>query len=185
MVAGTSHDADLARRKIVGDGTGHQIALQVDMRIERRHQRDAHTNLDQVLRGPVIIRAVADIRLESGTGGQFHQICAAGGAAGDPMLVFGGGQRHRFAGLLESFGDAAGAAHQQSHRVVTQRMEGQVVADVQEVRDAAVAEHGGGIGLALGNQADRLRRLHLNQAQLDVREHTELDHGTGRDSRAD
>ena len=58
-------------------------------------------------------------------------------------------------------------------------------ADVQEVRDAAVAEHGGGIGLALGNQTDRLRRLHLNQAQLDVREHTELDHGTGRDSRAD
>ena len=59
------------------------------------------------------------------------------------------------------------------------------VEDVQEVRDAAVAEHGGGIGLALGNQTDRLRRLHLNQAQLDVREHTELDHGTGRDSRAD
>ena len=37
MVAGTSHDADLARRKIVGDGTGHQIALQIDMCIERRH----------------------------------------------------------------------------------------------------------------------------------------------------
>ena len=147
------------------------------MRIQRGYQRDAQAHFDQILRGPIIVRAMADVRLETGPSGQLHQIRAARGAARDPMLARGHGQRHRFPGLLELFGDGAGAANQQAQRIMAQRVEGQIITDLQKIRDTAVAEHCGGIGLALGNQADRFRRLHLGQAQFDIREHAELDHG--------
>ncbi len=108
-----------------------------------------------------------DVRGEAGRLGQRDQVRLAGLASGDPWFVACLAQTHRLMCAFVRSGDGAGGADQQHQRIDAETFGVQI--RIVHGGQRIVAERDRAIRQSLVQGVDGLGRLHLHQADSDIR----------------